>query len=667
MKRIKLIYTLLLAAILPLLTACSSDDLANSSDPNKQGDKVTVTLRISPAGSTPTMRAGAITKDEYAETYELMNNWTVVVTDEENNVKHILTGIPQTEEEKEIDPIETELELETGTYNFYSFANIGASNLNTLLGFPNGTIPQQTTEVTITTPPTGSKFPAGGKTLADYTAEINGNCFDPTANDNGFGSQGIPMSNMQEITVDESTKTNPIDLIVVRMLAKIELWLYNDYGNKDLKIESITLTDITQNSEDTGSANLKLFPYYTKNGANEKVDYEHGDIRPNLIEGATKDDLTIIPSTSGVIVSRDPSNTLTPSDPDPWTVYKDANKYSEKNNYPDASKAVKITFYVNESANPQGESFFPSTSSTPSTHEAEPTPTPQKFYHYFLKIKINGEEEQRFTLIDDNGTQAGEKWNYIARNDYRIIPIVLDDYKLDMIPYDFPAIGVLPASVKEEDGIYTINFHDYGHFHLLPQVTRYSGTNNSKTPVPYIDQNATTYWTLGSATGSTPTAKLSELTSAWGSWIDASKDDNYVNDEVGGGDTKYSDFNNIAFYKSDYNPTTIKDGDEVGGEPVWYLNENDEESPQWTPTPNGTTYQPFIFGYIADPFPNGTQTDKLGVDRKVYHEFTINLHKTNATPAVRQMTYRLYMILDTDQMLYRSNSAPRVRPPHCLH
>jgi hypothetical protein len=41
----------------------------------------------------------------------------------------------------------------------------------------------------------------------------------------------------------------------------------------------------------------------------------------------------------------------------------------------------------------------------------------------------------------------------------------------------------------------------------------------------------------------------------------------------------------------------------------------------------------------------------LTEDKKVYHEFSIYLYKKNAS-APRMMTYRLLMILDTDQMSY---------------
>lgn len=81
------------------------------------------------------------------------------------------------------------------------------------------------------------------------------------------------------------------------------------------------------------------------------------------------------------------------------------------------------------------------------------------------------EEELRYALLSDESS----KWTWIARNDHRIIPITIDDYKLDLVPVDFPPIGVYPASVKEdEEGTFTCTFYAGGEFYLAPVVTRYS-------------------------------------------------------------------------------------------------------------------------------------------------------------------------------------------------
>ena len=404
-----------------------------------------------------------------------------------------------------------------------------------------------------------------GTVDANKNVTVSGNLFTAmtSSDDNGFGSYGIPMSNVQTATITSSTI---LDLIVIRMLAKIELQVYNDSGN-DVTITDITLTDVTSNV----SNNLKLLPNLSAAGHNT-MDPVHGDIQPNLNGTPATSDVTLSSLTQEVSASN--------------------------NSYTDGDDPVTITFYVNESA----------------------TPT-NVFGHYFLKITLDGETEERYALIDDKGSTTADdnKWDYIARNDYRIIPIVLDDYKLDIIPYDFPAIGVYPASVKEEDGYYTINFHDYGHFHLVPQVTKVS----TSAVVPF--------------TATTPDYSLTKwglvdnsFAASWGSWTDATKATAATDDG--------------SFYRSGYDVEPPVDGDEVGGFPVWYPNTTG--NPQWDPA-GGTTYNPFIFGYIADP------GEVLAVDKKVYHEFSIYLYK-QGTAAPRLMTYRLMMILDTDQMLYGS-------------
>lgn len=108
---------------------------------------------------------------------------------------------------------------------------------------------------------------------------------------------------------------------------------------------------------------------------------------------------------------------------------------------------VETTFYINES---------------------EATAPYPKYFVITLNID-KGEvvDEQRYALLE---------WNQIARNEYHIIPITLDDYILDIEPQDFPPIGVLPASVKEEDGKFTVTFHAGGHFHIVPKVKKASSS-----------------------------------------------------------------------------------------------------------------------------------------------------------------------------------------------
>lgn len=592
-------YCIALFALMTL-TACQSDEISEQggSEP-KDPHLVEVRLHISPAGSSSAdARTRADWRDDLATDDEMMNLWTVIIVDQATDaVKEIMSCIPTgtysegTDDDREVDIV---TELPTGTYRFYSFANIGGSSLESLLGLPAGSVPVPTANDVIVKKAIGDEVPGNAAPISDLghiypsgsnnkpqdvtaiddcTIGINGNNFNPTAADNGFGAKGIPMSNVQTKTITSSTE---FDLIVVRMLAKIELRFYNDRGS-DLTIESVTLTDVNQNVSD----NLKVLPDLAYH---DDMPNHHGDISPNLGTGARPSDVTIAVN-KGVSSEK----TLT------------------SGNY------ETVSFYVNESG----------------------TPT-NAYGLFYLKIKIAGEAEERYALIDNKGatTDDDNKWNYIARNDYRIIPIVLDDYKLDIIPYDFPAIGVYPASVKEEDGLFSINFHDYGHFHLVPTVTKMS--DNSVVPFTAAAPSGTygtTSWGLVN----------NDFASSWSTWT------TFAKTTTGDG----------GFYRTgteDY-ITTTTDGDEVGGAPVWYANST---APQWDPK-GGTTYDPFIFGYIADP------GAALSEDKKVYHEFTINIYR-QGTSVPRVMSYRLYMILDTEQMMYaRQRGVGTVRHTHHRH
>ncbi len=620
MKRFKLTYALAFVAALSLLTACSSDDAANVGEtPILKDGPIKVHLRVSAAGSG-TMRAWQ--DNTNATTEEMMRVWTVVaVNNADNKVAKIYACKPSGEPDQEIDDI---VELPTGgTYRFYSFANMSPKVVMNLLGIAgtgNATMRGAGTSYpTGPNGPTGPNNPTQGESsgadggndnnsalgevsnnglaqdvdefitndntyapnkFADIeindnqtvteeqanavAVNVGGNNFNLTTH-NGFGATGIPMSNVQTITVSDGSS---VDLIVVRMMAKIELQVYNDKGT-DVTVESFSLTDLTKNTD----ANLKLLPTLT--GHNTMNVYTHGDIQPNLNGTPGTGNMTLYPN---AVVSATTNSTT-------------------------AGTPMTFTFYVNESVRPTNA-----------------------FNHFFLKIKLEGEAEERYVLIDDKGSTTADdnKWDYIARNDYRIIPIVLDDYKLDMIPYDFPAIGVYPASVKEEDGIYTINFHDYGHFHLQPVVKKVSDSSI----VPFVATAPT-----GTYSSTSWGLVGDDFANSWvGPYTDATKATAYDNEA----DTK-------PFYRKGYTVNPPIDGDEVGGIPVWYKNDG-VDGPQWDPTASGN-YAPFIFGYIEDPGASMTE------DKKVYHEFSVYLYKQGMS-APRQMTYRLYMILDKDQMMY---------------
>lgn len=395
-------------------------------------------------------------------------------------------------------------------------------------------------------------------TSADATALANATY---SVSGNGFvpsETNGIPMSNKQTITIAAGDTEK--DFIVIRMLAKMEVSIKNETG-KEAKVQSITFSDITTNTAD----NLMLLPKLTDEANANTMEAVHGDIQPNLNTTATVADFTV-----------------------------DVNKTIAN----DATETV--TFYINESAKPTNPDGL-----------------------FYLSVKMN-DTDFRYAMINSQNTDKTKPnymWDYIARNDYRIIPIVLDDYKLELIPYDFPAIGVYPASVREiESDLYEMTFHDYGHFHLVPKMTKISTGD----VVGYSASNPSgTTWTLDTETGFA------------GSWKTAATE----------GGEWVANGNPNNFYRPDTDPSnpiiaTTADGDEVGGVPVWYANTS---SPQWDPA-GGTNYVPFIFGYIADP--GGTMSE----DKKIYHEFRVKLYVGGTYR--RDILYRFYMVLSKDQMSY---------------
>lgn len=540
---------ILFAAVTMVMAACSSDSESTSSD--LEG---TAQVRLHVTADVTTRARTVNWNDENAQDEEMMNIWVVVITNSSDEVERVIACKP-TSTSREIDPIET---LPLGTHNFYSFANMSVAKVAELL------------DISITMPTMSENdvayeaTAASGTVNANKNVTVNGNGFAAftSTDNNGFGSYGIPMSNKQTATITSNTT---MDLIVVRMLAKMTISVKNETGD-DQYIKYATISNVTDNVAN----NLKLLPTL-----NYKDDMEahHADIQPNLNGTPTTIELAI---------------------PNLATAEALANNATRE-----------VTFYINECKT--GTDF----NLTIGLGDATNT------------------NEYRYALIDSKGatTADDDKWDYIARNDYRIIPIVLDDYRFEIIPYDFPPIGVYPVSVSEIDNvnhIYNFTFHDYGHFHLLPRVTKGS---TSTTDVKY-NEGSGDYWTLNT-----------DWAGTWSTYD--------VKDGTAQPTGNYS-----LFYREE---TATADADDAGGIPVWYVNDG-VAGPQWRPDVS-KDYQPFIFGYIADP---GTA---LAADQKIYHEMKIKLYVGGTYR--RDMIYRFYMTLSSDQMLYRAPGlAPAPRLPH---
>lgn len=482
MKRFRLLYLSAFSTLF-MLMACQSDDTTEQGAGLQSDGTVRVHLKVGVAGSKTT-RAWT---DKEADTKEMMNVWTVVaVSDADNKVVSIWACKPKGEPDQEIDDY---VELPAvGTYRFYSFANMSPKVVMSLLGISGSgaaTAKSARTREGNEDPTTGNEPSGGGNeggssasagtsyqssgdavgsvtsnmpagTTDDFctndnsyqqnkfysiafdasqtasveskTVNIAGNNFDVTADDNGFGAKGIPMSNVQTIAVTAETET--IELIVIRMMAKIEVDVYND-GETDATIHSISLTEITKNAD----GNLKLLPNLSDAGHGSMEVTTHGDIQPNLPTNAPKGNMTLYPSSVQGAVS------------------KTGHKSTGTGQTP-----VKFIFYVNESTAPTNSSG-----------------------HYYLSLGIKtgsgSDVVYSHALISDEGSSDDDhgKWNYIARNDYRVIPIVLTDWQFRIEPIAFVPIAGYPAVLLSSDA-QKATFSTGGMIALQPFVKKRTET-----------------------------------------------------------------------------------------------------------------------------------------------------------------------------------------------
>ena len=131
-----------------------------------------------------------------------------------------------------------------------------------------------------------------------------------------------------------------------------------------------------------------------------------------------------------------------------------------------SANAQTVTFYINESA-------------------LTSTDTPPYFTLSLNTDQGSKTQELRYALLN---------WQMFKRNQYSVIPITLDDYKLTIKVVDYPPIGVYPASVANNaDGSFTCTFSSNGDFEISPTITRYS------------DGNIVSYVLAGMAARSVPT------------------------------------------------------------------------------------------------------------------------------------------------------------------
>lgn len=370
-------YMACLVMLLLTFAACSPD--SDASDPGSITNKTyTLHFNLSPvSGSSASSRAETYTAEspntwEDGSEEENMKSWTVVFVKSGTVAKVVKQ--PSVEEGKDKKDDVTVTGLEAGTYSVYSFANISDAELGTI------------TE--------GSRSPDfDSKSFA-----VNGNDMDIT--------NGIPMSNKQEVTIGSDGQPNVKDLYVVRMLSKITLKFRNMTG-QDITVKNVSISDITSNPA-TGTENVKLLPARFVSSTNVAQ-------TPNLVENAKSDDFTHT-ITSGL------------------TIAKNTTDY-------DTDNSRSVSFYVNESRSGNAYPYFVVT--------LETNVGSQRYFMYtdWNQIARNDHHVLKLALSDYKLRLKVEDFGSIGST-----PALKDDGKqLNLIFHDLEEFHIVPSVTKYSD------------------------------------------------------------------------------------------------------------------------------------------------------------------------------------------------------------------------
>lgn len=377
-------YMACLVMLLTVFAACSPD--SDASDPGSITNKTyTLHFNLSPvSGSSASSRAETYTAGspntwEGGSKEENMKSWTVVFVKSDGTVAKVVKQ-PSVEEGKDKEDVVTVTGLEAGTtYTVYSFANISDAELGTI------------TE--------GSSPDFDSKSFA-----VNGNDMDIT--------NGIPMSNKQEVTIGSDGQPDVKHLYVVRMLSKITLKFRNMTG-QDITVNTVSISDITSNPA-TGTKNVKLLPAKPVSSANVPQ-------APNLVENAKRDDFT---HAIGL------------------TITKNTTDY-------DTDNSRSVSFYVNESQAGNAYPYFVVT--------LETSVGSQRYFMYtdWNQIARNDHHVLKLALSDYKLRLKVEDFGSIGS-----APSLKDDGKqLNLIFHDLEEFHIVPSVTKYSNGS-SVSFTD---------------------------------------------------------------------------------------------------------------------------------------------------------------------------------------------------------------
>lgn len=199
---------------------------------------------------------------------------------------------------------------------------------------------------------------------------------------------------------------------------KKKLWLVRMLAKVTLRFKNPSTTDLVIN--DITISDI------TKN-SEDNADAENIMLLPKHSD-ADKDEVTCIPNLVGQAATENYRYTLS----SPKTIKAGVTDYKEEN---------EISFYVNESVAGNTSKYF--------------------------IINLNTSAGvKRYALFKD--------WTTIARNDHHILPISLDDYKLEFDVQSFTAIGLYPSITDNGTTLSYTCYYPEEEFHIQPKLVKAS-------------------------------------------------------------------------------------------------------------------------------------------------------------------------------------------------
>lgn len=412
--RLSSMLVLLGCALLGVI-GCSNDELPDTEQPDASPQPITIRLDVA---ALPSLNAHNSRSWQYAEGNvpgENIQSAFTLMFDDKFNIERILVLRGEGKDKETVGMVD---EKNPAAKDGLFRTTTGEKSFLTFVNIPRKEVEAAyAKKLNSTNPDLNFKFKVGESFASDEARTALSEmsiavCADDFNKTPLSKTHGIPMTGWHKAMLTYRTHNlRTFTVYALRMLSKLQFDFTNDLGQK-VKINSIEVDRLTDDATAT-NGNVKPFPH------------------PATPLGPTDLTVTVKPSLLA---------TATQS-PKTFTVDSEIG----------TGQKVSCSFYVNE------------------------TDVPNNVFHQFtLKLNLtlaDGTTQQvRYALVSNESNE----WNYIARNDWRIIPIVLQDYKLELVPQDFPPIGVLPAAVKSENDVFTCIFHASGDFHLKPQLVQYS-------------------------------------------------------------------------------------------------------------------------------------------------------------------------------------------------